>query len=324
MELRAGKISENVLDRSVAKRLGKSACMRRGLLFSGETSALCVDPVTVRTNDAGFLAVTAAANDTLAKGMLPAELQTVVLLPPGTEEQTLRDIEDQIAEAARLYDVRVTGGHTEVTDAVTRPIVTASCSGRAVEGTLPGSILKEPEKPAPGMDIIVTKWIGLEGTFLLAAEKKDELLSVLPYSIVAAGQQMRNLLSVRCEAEILVKSGVSCMCHASGGGILAALWKIGGLTGCGFNAELGAIPIRQETIEITDIFGLNPYAMASAGCLVAAAYGGDTIVRRLCDAGINAVCIGKLTQSNDRRLSLDGEFQYINLPAPDELLSVLD
>lgn len=324
MELRTGKISENVLDRSVAKRLGKSACLKSRPGFQGGGSYLSVDPVTLRTGDAGFLAVTAAANDLLAKGLRPCELQTVVLLPPGTQEQTLRDLEDQIAQAARLYDVRITGGHTEVTGAVTRPVVTASCSGIPLLSDLAADAASEKGKPSPGMDLVVTKWAGLEGTYLLALEKKEELLSVLPYSIVSAGMQMRELLCVQKEAWILLQSGAACICHASGGGILAALWKIGEQAGCGFEAELGAIPIRQETIEITDIFGLNPYAMASAGCLIAAVNDGDAVVQSLLDEGINAACIGRLTESHDRKLSLDGEYQYVNLPAPDELVRVLD
>lgn len=42
------------------------------------------------------------------------------------------------------------------------------------------------------------------------------------------------------------------------GGILKALWEIADRAGLGLSAELRKLPIRQETIEITELFDIVP------------------------------------------------------------------
>ena len=311
MDLRTGKISENVMDRSVRKRLGDVASP------PCDDIVISSDPVTMHTKDAGYLAVVAAANDLLAMGTLPQQLQTVILLPEGAQEQTLRDLEDQITEAARLYGAKVTGGHTEVTDAVVRPVVTAVAQGVA------GRRDERDRKSAhPGMDIVCTGWIGLEGTYLLASEKAEELLKVFPPAIVEAGLEMRSLLPVIRAAAICRGYGAAVMQHISGGGIYAALWEFSRRAGCGLEISLPDIPIRQETVEITNHFDINPYEMASAGSLLIAAENGRNLVEQLLAQGIHASLIGTLTAGKEKTLVNAGERQYLNLPPPEALLQI--
>ena len=63
------------------------------------------------------------------------------------------------------------GGHTEVTRAVTQPVISVTGVGKVREDRLVSTAGAKP-----GQDILVTKWIGIEGTSIIAKEKEKELL----------------------------------------------------------------------------------------------------------------------------------------------------
>ena len=43
------------------------------------------------------------------------------------------------------------------------------------------------------------------------------------------------------------------------GGFLSALWKMAEASQVGLEMDFSKVPIRQETIEICEIFDINPY-----------------------------------------------------------------
>jgi len=52
------------------------------------------------------------------------------------------------------------------------------------------------------------------------------------------------------------------------GGVLAALWRLLKKHKSGGSYALTAIPVRQQTIEICETFGLNPYRLDAPSCRV--------------------------------------------------------
>ena len=49
------------------------------------------------------------------------------------------------------------------------------------------------------------------------------------------------------------------------GGFLSALWKMAEASQVGLEMDFSKVPIRQETIEICEIFDINPYKLNSEG-----------------------------------------------------------
>ena len=43
------------------------------------------------------------------------------------------------------------------------------------------------------------------------------------------------------------------------GGVFGAFWEMASGAGVGLEVDLKKIPIRQETVEICNYFGVNPY-----------------------------------------------------------------
>ena len=52
------------------------------------------------------------------------------------------------------------------------------------------------------------------------------------------------------------------------GGIFGALWKACSELDCGCEADIAKIPVRQEVVEICELFSENPYEADSSGCLL--------------------------------------------------------
>ncbi len=171
---------------------------------------------------------------------------------------------------------------------------------------------------------MIIKWIAIEGTMILAKEREKELLERFPKKMIEEAKKMEKYLSVVPEAAAAVKSGVNAMHDVTEGGIFGALWEMAEASGVGLEIDLKKIPVRQESIEICEYFGINPYELISSGSMLMAASDGDMLVRNLEKEGIPAAVVGKAMEGNDRILINDGEVRFLEPPKTDELYKVLN
>ena len=374
-KLANGKADVNVLDRSVIRRLGKTAISKTAepLTTVANTTTskaaeldnkrksrqhvrLSIDPITVGTQLSGKLSVIETVNGLWAQGAVPCGIETVILLPEGTMESELRRMEDQIAVAAMREGVSVLGGHTEVTSAVSRPVIIGSgigtknglrdesgnessnVSGNGLRNELRSELRKEYCLPTAlagfdGQVILMTSFAGLEGSAILGFEKEKELSRQFSASLVQTAKEAADHLSVRSAAEILWRlSGESGFCkngirmvNLSEGGFYAGLWKLAEKTHCGVDVDLKKVPILQETIEIANFFDIDPYWMESAGSLLAAIPAGkaEEVLTGLAESSIPAAVIGTLNDSNQKIIRNGDEMRFLDRPQADSLRKIL-
>lgn len=395
MILRTGKAGDNVLDRSVRKRLGNVFRDDRNMVVAeiGGGSIPASVPVAIRCRQAGYLAVIEAVNDLAAKGAQAESARCTILLPEGAQEETLRALEDQVRQACLEESLVITGGHTEVTSAVTRPVVMVSAQGStmgrsdsvhaavaAADGQgddsasteISGSVHSASDAP---WSIVVTGRIAMAGTWLLATEREEELRQRFPVKFLDGAKRMGEQLSVAEAARIIVaakmdprgsvlgsrgqqagahgghsekgsvlpsatqfKEGSAqpgaapfqppLMVDAADGGIFAALWKLSIMAGKrlklhGFDIDLLGLPVFQETIEIADYYGINPYELQSTGCLVTVTREPERLVTCLRESGIHAVTVGTLHKGEDKNLHNGEECRSLDRPVPDAILRIL-
>lgn len=321
--MRLGKVTENVLKRSVLKPLTKqaykgSAAVGTDCAFSVEKktfSTIC--PVTVDISDPGFYGVVKAANVLVAQNISCDHVEVSILLPVDSEEAVLKKIVADAIEGCKAVGTLYAGGHTEVTSAVNRPLVTVTAVGSAE-----GEVLCE-KKASPDQDLVVTKWVGLEATAMIAKEKYDVLATRYPSTFIHDAMDFKNILDVRKDIEAAMESGVTAAHDISNGGIFAALWEFASKAGVGLDVDLRRIPIRQETVEICDHFGLNPYQILSGGALLLSTDNGERLVGDLQEKGIPAAIIGRTIKGNDRMIHNLEEERYLDLPQSDEALKIL-
>ena len=327
--MKVGKVPENVLKRSVFKQLHttrKEVLLGAGVgedcaamkLAEDEVFVISTDPITGAAKDIGALAVQITVNDLASAGAEPIGIMLTVLLPENAEEKDLKTVMAQVEEACEKNRIQVMGGHTEVTKVVNQIVISVTGVGKAKEGRVISTAGVKP-----GMDIIVTKWIGIEGTAILAKEKEAVLRERYSQPFIDKAKELDRYISVLSESATAVKSGVAAMHDVTEGGIFGALWEIAEASGVGLEIDLKKIPLKQETVEICEFFGINPYELISSGSMLMAAEDGNGLVMELEKAGIPAVVIGKATDSNDRVLLNEEERRFLEPPKTDELYKAL-
>ena len=327
--MKVGKIPENVLKRSVLKAVKGS---RKEVLLSAavgedcaalkleedEVFVLSTDPITGATQEIGTLAIHITANDLASSGAEPIGVLLTILLPEGTEEPELKTLMYEMQRHCEALDMQILGGHTEVTRAVNQPLVSVTGVGKAKEGKLISTAGAKA-----GMDILVTKWIGLEGTSIIARAKEEALLTRYSAKFIDTAKEFDQMLSVVKEGLVAAQFGVSAMHDVTEGGIFGALWEMAEASDVGLNIDLMSIPVKQETIEICEFFGINPYELISSGCMLMACEDGNGLVAKLAEQGIKATIIGKATDSKDRVLLHEDEKRFLEPPKTDELYKVV-
>ena len=326
--MKVGKVSETVLKRSIFKQIhtkrdevllgagvGEDCAAMK--LSPGEIFVISTDKITGTVKDVGMLAIQITANDLASSGAEPVGVMLTVLLPEEITEEDIREMMRQVEEACARFHIQVMGGHTEVTRAVTQPVISVTGVGKVREDRLVSTAGAKP-----GQDILVTKWIGIEGTSIIAKEKEEELLGRFSAAFVDTAKGFDRYLSVLPESAIAVEHGVSAMHDVTEGGIYGALWEVAEASGIGLEIDLKAIPIRQETVEICEYFELNPYYLISSGCMLMAADRGHDLARKLEASGIPAAVIGKATDGKARRVWNGGEESFLERPKPDELYKI--
>lgn len=254
------------------------------------------------------------ANNLAAKGAEPAAVLITLLLPDSLEEPDLRQFMAEADKACHDLHMQIAGGQTRITKAVTIPygIVTGI-------GTIPDRIYRNLKTAAPGQDVVLSKWIGLEGTAFLAKKYREKLLERYPAWLVEEAEGFDRFLSVIPEAATAVKSGVCAMHDVSEGGIFGALWELAEGAGVGLTIDLRKLPLRQETVEVCEYCNMNPYELLSGGCLLMTSEDGSGLVSALKAEGIPAVIVGKVTDSRDRILVNEDEIRYMDRPQNDEI-----
>ena len=327
--MKTGKIPESVLKRSVLRQLHNrrdEVLLGAGVgedcaaltLEADEVFVMSTDPITGTGKEMGSLAVITTANDLASSGAEPVGVMLTILLPEESEEALLKEIMRDAEATCEKFHMQILGGHTDVSAAVNRPVISVSGVGKVKKDAM-----IKTGGARPGMDIVVAKWIGIEGTVILAKERERELLGRYATTFIDRSKDLDAYISVLSEAAVAARSGVSAMHDITEGGIFGALWEMAEASGVGLEIDLKKIPVRQETIEICEFFGLNPYELISGGSMLMAAEDGNQLVHELEKAGIPAAVIGKAMAGNDRVLRNEEERRFLEPPKPDELYRVI-
>ena len=326
--MKLGKVSEPILKRSVLKYLKpnnevncKGAAVGADCAFFSKIEAInsgkwrSESEIAVATASVsgeksprvGAHAILRATNNLAAGGVTPFAVQLHIMLPERYREIALKRIMEAACETAEALQITISGGHTEVLPEITTPIVSATALG-----------CKEEEKSAlkaiPGQEIVMTKWIGISESSRLAQEREEELLTRYPLFFIKSAQNLEQYYSIIPEAATAIKSGVTAMHDVAGGGIFGALWELGERFGVGLQVDIKKIPIKQETVEVCEFFGYNPYEIRSDGALLMVTNEGNALIEKLAQEGISASVIGMITDGNDKVILNDDEKRFLEPP----------
>ena len=259
------------------------------------------DPITFATEEIGWYVVCVNSNDIAAMGAVPKWLLVTLLLPEDKTTSTMvRDIMSQITGACAAFDIALCGGHTEVTPAVTQPVVIGQMMGVTHKNALFTSA-----DACIGDVLILTKGLGIEATAIMAREREEQLREKCDVQFL---EQAKNYLtnpgiSVLQDAQTAIATGgVHAMHDVTEGGVTTAAYELATASELGvtlYSDKLLGSPVLYGNITRTlcDMFGLNPLGIISSGAMLIASAPekGETICQALGRAGINAGIIGKFS-----------------------------
>lgn len=230
------------------------------LNFGGDNIVLSTDPITGASKGLGKLAVNISANDIATEGAEPVGILITVLMPPTATIEDFEEISKEVAEECKVLNMELIGGHSEVTDAVNRIVLSSTVIGKrknypAVE-------------PETGDYLCVTKKIAVEGTHILFNERCDELKKVLDEEDIVEIKSLADKLSVVREGIISKECGASVLHDITEGGVYGGIWEIAMRIGMGIEVCRDAIPVYKSTEKICDYLKLDPMRLISSGSML--------------------------------------------------------
>jgi len=328
MTLPPGKIPAEILKQVVfenlgAKRkevtLGPAAGIDSAVIDLGDKSLITkMDPITGALKRIGWLAVNVNANNISTFGVQPSFFLSCILLPEKSKRKTVEIISTQMDRAAKELGMAIVGGHCESTPGLKNPIVVGCAMGLTEKGnyvTAAGA--------KAGDYIILTKTAGIEGTAILASDRKDKLRT-MSSSALKKAQEFFNKISVTKEALTAYHSGgVHAMHDPTEGGVAGGLHEMADASNLGFKISEGKIPIAKETLQICDAFDIDPLYLIASGSLLISADKNLTknILHNLKKKEIPATVIGEFSPSPKERIITrkDGTEEKLARPVSDHL-----
>nr|WP_307774421.1 AIR synthase family protein [uncultured Cetobacterium sp.] len=327
--MKIGKLTISDLENLIFKNITNT---NKDIISSGEIGNDCAaiqvdkkvvylstDPITGANSGLGKLAININCNDIATVGIQPTGIMLTILAPPHTEKEELATLMKEAQEEANKIGVSIIGGHTEITNAVNKTVISATSIGV-------GDIkdFKSKGNVKAGDRLIITKGCGIEGTGIIAFEKEEEILENLGQDILTAGKNLLDLTSV-------VKDGIISNKYSKGmhdvteGGLLGALWESSCFYNLGINIDFKKIKIHDCTKKICNFFHINPLKLISSGTMliICDKNNVDHLISDLNKNNIEAFNIGYFTESSEKILVKDDQKITIEAPESDELYKVV-
>ncbi len=281
--------------------------------FGDYDCVLSTDPITGASEGIGSLAVHINCNDVASCGVAPLGILITILAPEGTELEEINKLMQEVnAETAKL-NVEILGGHTEITSAVNKMVVSCTVIGRAKAGKAVATAGAHI-----GDFIIVTKDLGLEGTSIVLNDYYNEVSSFLTEEEISLGKAFSKELSVVREGVIAGSMTVHSMHDITEGGVLGALWEVASAADKGFMVFDESMPVRAVTSKLCSHYGIDVLRFISSGSMLICTPQGEELVKELNSQGIKATIIGRITKEKGIIIK-DGVEIIVPPPERDEL-----
>jgi hydrogenase maturation factor len=256
------------------------------------------DPITFVTDSIGYYSIIINANDIACSGALPRWFLATLLFPPGTTPSAVLQVMHELKDVCSKTRITLCGGHTEITDAVTRPVITGM-----MVGTVSKSGLIDKRMMKPGHRVLLTKGVAVEGTAIIAKEFEDRLISLgMSESEIKKCQNFVSDISIMKEAKIASQyKGVSAMHDVTEGGIATAVGELSAAGKHIIRIETDKIPVFKQTKKICKLLDINPLGLIGSGSLLICCQENTCkdLVAQIKEAGIDVECIGQVMNEGE-------------------------
>jgi len=283
------------------------------------------DPITFTSERLGWYAVNINANDVATLGARPLWFLATLLLPQeATSWSLVRKIFSETLRACRELGVTLCGGHTEITRGLDRPIMVGQMLGEVEKANL---VRKESQQP--GDLVLLTRGLAIEGTAILAREKRHALAGKLPAKTLRRAQQLlfHPGISVVRDAMLAVRHGeIHAMHDPTEGGLASGLYELAQAGSVGLRIWKDKVPILEETRRFSEILRFNPFALIASGALlvVASAKSTPKLLAAYARHAVRAAVIGEVREAGEGIQVVEkGRGGRLRVPRRDEIARLL-
>ena len=265
---------------------------------------LASDPVTFASSRLAVTAVHVNANDVVCLGGDPLFFLATILLPPHTDPSEVNALFHELHEGCADVGALLIGGHTEVSDAVSRPVIAGTMVGEA-----PLDRLYPSNATRAGDALVQVGPVAIEGTGLLAREAAaalrdpDRGFALSEPEIAAAAILLEDPgISIMAAARACWgQAGVHALHDPTEGGIATACREMAEAAGLSVEVHANAIlchPLTTRLVATLDIDWLGLLASGALLCSVDRA-NVHLLLDHLRRGGHSAEHIGSFSDSPD-------------------------
>jgi len=328
--MKVGKLSSEDLESLIIKKINfknEDIFLKPGvgedcaaISFGDYACVLSTDPITGTASEVGKLAVHISCNDVASSGIRPLGLLLTIMAPESITKEELEYIMRQASEEADKIGVDIIGGHTEITTAVNRVVVSSTAIGKQLK-----SKVVKTAGAKLGDAILMTKSAGLEGTGIIAFEKEQELSVVMTQEQISYCKKMLDKVSVVPEGVICGEYGVTSMHDVTEGGVLGAIWEVCMASEVGCEIVKESITVEEVTNIISKHYDIDPLKLISSGVMLITVDGdrSESLIGLLEAEGIECAEIGRIVEASTG-IVYKGTKEEIPSPESDELYKVVD
>jgi len=287
--------------------------------IGGISLVVASDPVTLTGSGIAHLVLTINANDVAVTGARPEWFLATVLLPSGTTEAEVRDLFAELADAVKATGVSLIGGHTEVTGAVTQPVIAGTMLGAARRDRIVDSA-----GARAGDTVVQVGMAPIEGAAVLASSAHDLGWPVDSATVSAALAALHDPgVSVVEAALAAAELSATAMHDPTEGGIRGALNELAVAAGVAIHVDTEAIDWFAPGVELCRAAGLDPSATLASGALLAtfSPSDADDAIAGLTRRGHRATVIGAVEAGTG---VTDGHGRPLAMPERDEIARLGD
>ena len=284
----------------IGPRVGEDAAIVR---VGDKYLAMHTDPITGAIENIGWLAINIVANDIAVRGIKPRWFLLTLLLPSNIDEDGVRQIMGDANRALIELRASLIGGHTEYAPGIDRIIASTTAVGV-------GERYVTTSGARVGDLVLVTKYVAMEGTAILANDFEDLLISKgVPREIIDRAKGFIKYVSVVKEA-LEIADLADAMHDPTEGGLLQGLLEVAEASGVRLRVNVDNVPILPETRTVFNTLGLDPLKSLSSGMLIAVIPREAVVTaqERLERAGIDYSIIGEVVRGEPAvELTKDGK-----------------
>ncbi len=272
---------------------------------SGRVMIANCDPISLIPSlgptDSARMSVFEVASDVATSGQPPRYGIFDLNLPPKMSDRVLEEYWKSIHSTCREIGVSILGGHTGRF---------VGCDYSIVGAATMWTICSETEyltsdMARDGDDLILTKTAAYGATAVLSKAFPNTVRRFLGSSLFRKASNYLLKMNTVDESLAAVRvgihdEGVTAIHNVTEGGVIAAILELARAAKLGGTVELLNIPISEETLQISDLFHIDPLRTLGEGSLIISSRPKKTskVLARLASNHVSATVVGRLSSKN--------------------------